>query len=184
MVLGSPGAAGIGGVLCESNGKILYVFLIHVGFLDAIATELHAIHKACQLISEKGTDFGNLQLVHLVYDIRLFLKNSDKYDIRYMPRDSNAFADFLARDAVLIFDVNICFRGDPPTRCRFRDPKGYRAFSSFQMSARKEIVPTAVEAVAPYFAGLSEGGNLYVQDDRVHLSTVPDPTSSADRPED
>ncbi|KAK2652599.1 hypothetical protein Ddye_012455 [Dipteronia dyeriana] len=55
---------------------------------------------------------------------------------------------------------------------------------SVRMSARTKIVPTTTEAVAPYFAGLSERGSLYVQDDRVHLHTVPDPTSSADRPDD
>ncbi|KAK2650311.1 hypothetical protein Ddye_017800 [Dipteronia dyeriana] len=52
-----------------------------------------------------------------------------------------------------------------------------------RMFTRKEIVPTAFEAVAPYFAGLSEGGSLYIEGNKVHLPTVPDQTSSAQGPE-
>ncbi|KAK2653361.1 hypothetical protein Ddye_013217 [Dipteronia dyeriana] len=116
---GSPEEAGIGGVLRDSSGRILCLFSMYVGSLDAITAELYTIHKACLLISEKesiarrritiisdskaeidwvkGSEFGNLHLVHLVYDIRQFLKNSDRYDIRYMPRVSNAFAYSLAK---------------------------------------------------------------------------------------
>ncbi|KAK2655349.1 hypothetical protein Ddye_008401 [Dipteronia dyeriana] len=67
-----------------------------------------------------------------------------------------------------------------------KQPKGKKLEKIFsaKMLARTEIVPTAVEAVALYFAGLSEGGGSpYVQDDRVHLPTVPEPTTSAVRPE-
>ncbi|KAK3199765.1 hypothetical protein Dsin_023180 [Dipteronia sinensis] len=74
---------------------------------------------ACQLISEKvslacrpitiitdsksavawikESEFGNLQLVYLVYDIRLFLKSSYGFDLRYMPRESNSMVDSLAK---------------------------------------------------------------------------------------
>ncbi|KAK2634779.1 hypothetical protein Ddye_029571 [Dipteronia dyeriana] len=48
----------------------------------------------------------------------------------------------------------------------------------------KEIVPTSAEAVSPYFASQSEGGSLYVEDDRVLLPTVPDQTSSVEGPEE
>ena len=90
-----------------------------MGVFDAISAEVMAIHRACQLISDKaslvrwcitifsnskstvawikGSDFGNLQLVNLVYDIRQFLKSSNNFDIKFMPRDSNAFADSLAK---------------------------------------------------------------------------------------
>ncbi|KAK1592575.1 hypothetical protein Q3G72_027288 [Acer saccharum] len=83
--------------------------------------EVLAIHKAYQLISEKASlvqrcitifsdsksavswiksvDFGNLQLVHLLYDIRQFLKSLNGFDIKYMPRESNSFADSLAKAA-------------------------------------------------------------------------------------
>ncbi|KAK2648698.1 hypothetical protein Ddye_016187 [Dipteronia dyeriana] len=61
-------------------------------------------------------------------------------------------------------------------------PWGANIFA-FEMFTRKEIVPIAAKAVAPYLAGLSEGGSLYVEDDRVHLPTVPDQTSSAEGPE-
>ncbi|KAK2657093.1 hypothetical protein Ddye_010145 [Dipteronia dyeriana] len=113
------GGGGIGGVLRDSNDRILCLFSMYVGSLDAITAELYAIHKACLLIYEKesiarrritiisysksavawvkGSEFGNLQLVHLVYDIRQFLKNSDMYDMRHMPRVSNAFTDSLAK---------------------------------------------------------------------------------------
>ncbi|KAK2648493.1 hypothetical protein Ddye_015982 [Dipteronia dyeriana] len=67
-----------------------------------------------------------------------------------------------------------------------KQPRGKKLakFFSARMSARKEIVPTAAEAVAPYFTGLSDGGSLYVQDDMVHPPIVPDLTSSADCPEE
>ncbi|KAK2662261.1 hypothetical protein Ddye_000835 [Dipteronia dyeriana] len=67
---GSPGKARIGGVDSKSV----------VGWI-------------------KGLDFSNLQLVHLVYDIRQFLKSSAGFDIKYMPRELNSFADNLAKAA-------------------------------------------------------------------------------------
>ncbi|KAK3219593.1 hypothetical protein Dsin_013563 [Dipteronia sinensis] len=39
----------------------------------------------------------SLYLVHLVYDIHLFLKSSDGFDLRYMPRESNSMAESLAK---------------------------------------------------------------------------------------
>ncbi|KAK2661853.1 hypothetical protein Ddye_000427 [Dipteronia dyeriana] len=67
-----------------------------------------------------------------------------------------------------------------------KQPRGKKLDKIFsaRMSTRMKIVPTAAEAMAPYFAGLSEGGSPYVQDDRVHLPTVPDPTTSAVHPEE
>ncbi|KAK3219591.1 hypothetical protein Dsin_013561 [Dipteronia sinensis] len=90
------------------------------GFVRSSPGEaVYAIHNACQLISEKvslarrpitiisdsksviawikDSEFGNLQLVHLVNDIRLFLKSSYSFDLRYMPRESNSMAESLAK---------------------------------------------------------------------------------------
>ena len=116
---GSPGEAGIGGVLRDSKGKILCLFSNYVGSLDAISAEMYAIHRACQLIAGnislshrfitivsdsktavdwiKSSEFGSIQLVHLIYDIRQFLKSSVGFDIQYVPRELNSFADSLAK---------------------------------------------------------------------------------------
>ncbi|KAK2646409.1 hypothetical protein Ddye_021604 [Dipteronia dyeriana] len=118
---GSPGETGISGVLCDSSVKILCLFSFHVGSPDVVTAEVLAIHKACQLISGKvylarrcitifcdsksvvawikDSDFGNLQLVHLVYDIHQFMKSSAGFDIMYIPWESNSFTDSLAKAA-------------------------------------------------------------------------------------
>ena len=51
-MLGKPGPAGIGGVLRDANGKVLCLFSFHLGILDSNTTELLAIKKAIELISE------------------------------------------------------------------------------------------------------------------------------------
>ncbi|KAK3205558.1 hypothetical protein Dsin_019604 [Dipteronia sinensis] len=116
---GNPGEAGIGGILRDLRGRILYLFSFYVGVLDAFSVEVMAIHRACQLISGKssvawraitifsdsksavdcilGSDFGNLQLVNFVYDIRQFLNSSDGFDIKFMSRSANSSADCLAK---------------------------------------------------------------------------------------
>ncbi|KAK2634673.1 hypothetical protein Ddye_029465 [Dipteronia dyeriana] len=47
----------------------------------------------------KCSDFGNLRLVHLIYDIRQFLKNMPSVDIKYMPKELNSFTDSLTKAA-------------------------------------------------------------------------------------
>lgn len=116
---GNPGDAGIGGVLRDSNGKVLCLFSLYVGFEDSNTAEVLAIHKACLLISSesrlvgrnisiisdskvavswiKGKDFGNLKMVDKIYDIRHFLQSSVGLFICFMPRGSNSLADSLAK---------------------------------------------------------------------------------------
>ncbi|KAK3206879.1 hypothetical protein Dsin_020925 [Dipteronia sinensis] len=46
---GSPGPAGMGGVLRDSNGKVLFLFSSYVGNQDAGTAEIMAIHRPCDL---------------------------------------------------------------------------------------------------------------------------------------
>ena len=118
---GNPGNAGIGGVLRDRNGKILCLFSFSVGWVDAISAEIYAIHRACQLLIDKqhivgrnitifsdsksvvswcnGEDFGNLNLVNLVYDIRQLIQSWNGFEIKFLPRELNSFADCLAKNS-------------------------------------------------------------------------------------
>ncbi|KAL4297542.1 hypothetical protein GQ457_12G006870 [Hibiscus cannabinus] len=51
VVVGSFGAAGIGGCICNEKGKILIYFSKSVGFTDSTSVELLAILEACHLLS-------------------------------------------------------------------------------------------------------------------------------------
>ncbi|KAK3197990.1 hypothetical protein Dsin_021405 [Dipteronia sinensis] len=44
--MGNPGRASIGGVLRDYFGKVLGMFSLQVGVMDAISAEILAIHKA------------------------------------------------------------------------------------------------------------------------------------------
>ncbi|KAK3223168.1 hypothetical protein Dsin_010193 [Dipteronia sinensis] len=46
---GSLGITGIGGVLRNSNGKVLCIFSEWIGIQDSNTAEILAIHKACSL---------------------------------------------------------------------------------------------------------------------------------------
>ena len=116
---GSPAAAGIGGVLRDSNGKVLCSFSTFVGCMDSNSAEIYAIHRACMLLASathlpicnvtivsdsksvvswcNGKDFGNIMLVDLVYDIRSFLHSWDGLSIKFMYRGLNSFTDGLAK---------------------------------------------------------------------------------------
>ena len=116
---GSPGLAGVGGVLREVGGKVLCLFFSFVGTAEPITAEVLAIYKACSLISSSrmlddrmitiwsdfslvvswinGDGFGKLSLVHLVYDIRQFISSRNLISIKYTPRGSNSLADSLAK---------------------------------------------------------------------------------------
>ncbi|KAK2656506.1 hypothetical protein Ddye_009558 [Dipteronia dyeriana] len=94
------GLAGIGGVMCDANGKVLCLFSACLGVGDSIMAEVLGIHRACALISSdmfflernitilsdskstisriKGEGFGHLRLVNWVYDIRQFLLSMNK----------------------------------------------------------------------------------------------------------
>ncbi|KAK2640528.1 hypothetical protein Ddye_028323 [Dipteronia dyeriana] len=95
-VKGRSGEAGIGGALREVTEQMLRLFSSYLGVKDSCSAEVHAILKACQLVSSsrsllmrhisiitdskstvewiKGEDFSHLLVAHLVYDIRNFLK--------------------------------------------------------------------------------------------------------------
>ena len=118
-VMGKPGPAGIGGVLRDENGKVLCLFSVHMGILDSNTTELLAIKKAIELISEnqnlfgrdiaivsdskvavswvnKG-DFGNVNQVKDIYDIREKLQDLNFVKVVFDSRIFNSFADSLAK---------------------------------------------------------------------------------------
>ena len=117
---GSPGDAGIGGVLRDSNGKVWCLFSSYVGFTDSNSAEVLAIHRACNLIVSNrlldgrniviisdsrsavswmnGSDFGNIKLVQLVYDVRQALQFREGLSVKFMTRNFNSFADGLAKD--------------------------------------------------------------------------------------
>ncbi|KAK2640452.1 hypothetical protein Ddye_028247 [Dipteronia dyeriana] len=118
---GNPGDSGIGGMLTDSNGKVICLFLLGVGVVDSVTAEVLVILKACELIHYNprsvgrvinifsdsksaiswvnGNDFDNFKLVNQIYDIRSFLKIVDGLSISFKSISSNSFADSLARDA-------------------------------------------------------------------------------------
>ncbi|KAK3200035.1 hypothetical protein Dsin_012678 [Dipteronia sinensis] len=94
---GKPGPAGIGGVLRNSNCKILCLFSSHVGIEDSNMTEIMAMHKAFELCALRSVlvdrdivividsmvsvtwvniteGFGSLKHVNLIYNIRGYMK--------------------------------------------------------------------------------------------------------------
>ncbi|KAK2654791.1 hypothetical protein Ddye_014647 [Dipteronia dyeriana] len=116
---GSPGEAGIRGLLRNVSRRILCLFSYYLGIKDSRTAEIHAILRACQLISSnqflinrnitiisdslslvswiKGKDFGNFELVRIMYDIRHFLQDRRGLDIEFKQRSSNSLADSLAK---------------------------------------------------------------------------------------
>ena len=50
--------AGIGGVLRDSEGKILCFFCSFIGTHDSNVAEIMAIHKACELCASKPSLIG------------------------------------------------------------------------------------------------------------------------------
>ncbi|KAK0574812.1 hypothetical protein LWI29_029477 [Acer saccharum] len=89
---GSPGLAGMGGVLRDASGKVLCLFSNHLGIQFSNTTEILAIHKAVHICADSSTlsarniiiisdskvavswvnndGFGNLDHVNWIYDIR------------------------------------------------------------------------------------------------------------------
>ncbi|KAK3218850.1 hypothetical protein Dsin_012820 [Dipteronia sinensis] len=128
---GNPGPAGIRGVLRNSDGKILCLFSYHVGIEYSKTSEIMAILKALEVCTSrlvlvdrdiiiasdsklavdcknKTDDFGSLNHVNLIYDIRGFLNILKKVYVIFNPRHSNSFADNLAKKGSL----NFCDRLD------------------------------------------------------------------------
>ncbi|KAK3226913.1 hypothetical protein Dsin_006775 [Dipteronia sinensis] len=124
--LGKPGPVGIGGVLRDSNGKVLCLFSFSIGLNDSNEVEILAIHKACDLcisnpllrgrnieiISDsktavswiKNDGVGNLKHVKEIYDIRSNMDIFGGMVISHHSRASNFFADNLA-------EIGSCMRG-------------------------------------------------------------------------
>ena len=48
---GSPGAMGIGGVLCDSDSNVMCSFSTFVGCMDSNSAEIYTIHRACLLLA-------------------------------------------------------------------------------------------------------------------------------------
>ena len=45
-----------------------------------------------------GEDFGNLNLVNVIYDIRQLLLSWEGLEIKFLPRGLNSYADCLAKN--------------------------------------------------------------------------------------
>ncbi|KAK3198236.1 hypothetical protein Dsin_021651 [Dipteronia sinensis] len=119
-VRGKPGPAGIGGVLRNSEGKILYLFSSYVGIEESNKTEILALHRAYELCASKDslvgreivfashskTDIswvsnfnstGGCKHVKLIYDILSFLHYSGRSVVVYNHKSTNTLADELAK---------------------------------------------------------------------------------------
>ncbi|KAK3199188.1 hypothetical protein Dsin_022603 [Dipteronia sinensis] len=116
---GSPGPAGIGGVLKDSNDRVLCVFSNFLGNQDSNTAELLAIQRACEIIATNqslvdcnisivsdskvavswvnDSGFGSIKHVNSIYDIQhtlLFMTNTK---VVFNSRATNSFADMLAK---------------------------------------------------------------------------------------
>ncbi|KAK3225986.1 hypothetical protein Dsin_005848 [Dipteronia sinensis] len=117
---GKPGLAGIGGVLRNSNGKTICLFSLSVVIQDAIAAEILAILKACELCTSNHRladcniqiasdsmiavswvnnkeEFRSLLHLGTISDIRGHLQSMTGLSIVFNPRASNKVADNLAK---------------------------------------------------------------------------------------
>ena len=116
---GSPGPAGVGGVLRDHMGKILCFFSSFVGCQDAITAEIYAIVKACQIIGSKSELINRSIVVasdsriavgwisgqfkgynnheKVSEEIREWLVSFGQAAVEFCPRSSNSYADILAR---------------------------------------------------------------------------------------
>ena len=118
---GSPGPAGMGGVLRDSYGKVICLFFSFLGIFDGISAEIEEIHKACVLClsncdlrnrcisivsdSKTAMDWINeadqICVSHptLIQVIRFLLSSLSNTTVSYSSRSSNSFADLLAKKA-------------------------------------------------------------------------------------
>ena len=116
---GNPRAAGIGGVLRDSEGRVLGSFSLSIGFKDSITAKVLAIHKATELCMKtpalygkeiilssdsmiavawiNGNGFGSLEHYNLIYDIREWLSFLGSAFVVFNSRFSNTFAEHLTR---------------------------------------------------------------------------------------
>ena len=114
-VRGSPGQAGVEGVLRDSSGKILYAFSEFVGLQDIISAELLAIVRAVSLCVSRpeleskkivvvsdckqavnwvnSCGVGDWKYVQLIMEIRNLLGSWGQVSVEFNSRDTNSFAD-------------------------------------------------------------------------------------------
>lgn len=51
---GKPGLAGVGQILCNSNGVVFIMFLKHMGYMDSNEAEVVAILEAIQIYNSSS----------------------------------------------------------------------------------------------------------------------------------
>lgn len=117
---GSPGQAGIGGVLRDHGGRVVCLFSANVGIQNAVTAEIFALARATSLcmsnpafISKNivfesdskvvvswinGQGIGILDHVQNIYDIRNHFLILGNASVMYCSRASNSFADMLAKN--------------------------------------------------------------------------------------
>ena len=118
-VKGSPGYAGIGGVLRDHLGKVWCLFSSYVGIQDSTAAEILAIAKACELLGSrpelagrsltiasdcktavdwvKNRGLGDTSHTQILPYICNSLDNFRLALVVYCPQASNSFTDNLAK---------------------------------------------------------------------------------------
>ena len=114
---GSPGSAGIGGVLRDHNGKMFGSYSRHIRISDANSAEITTIHQACvlcastlavvgkeiQVVSDSkvvvswvnSVGFESLQHINLIYEIRTILHFLGRTKVVFNLRSTNSFANSL-----------------------------------------------------------------------------------------
>ncbi|KAK3219540.1 hypothetical protein Dsin_013510 [Dipteronia sinensis] len=116
---GTPGPAGIGGVLRDYTGRLLCTFSNHIGIQDANTAEILAIARACELCVSRpelkdrdiaivsdskvavswvnNDEIGSLKHLQVIYDIRNLMRRLGSVSVSYSARAANFVADSLAK---------------------------------------------------------------------------------------
>ncbi|KAK3220076.1 hypothetical protein Dsin_014046 [Dipteronia sinensis] len=116
---GSPSPTGVGGVLRDSNGKVICLFSAFLGTYDSNTAEIMAIRKACELCVSRSDladrrvkivsdskvavswvyneDFGIVKHVRIIYEIQSVLSLLKNMEVIHNSRATNSFADMLAK---------------------------------------------------------------------------------------
>ncbi|KAK2658712.1 hypothetical protein Ddye_005245 [Dipteronia dyeriana] len=119
LTRGSPFQAGIGGVLRDHKGKVLFLFSNNIGIHDAVTTEIMSLAKACFLCLGKpelcgkiiefvsdsmlivswinGRGIESIKHFQMIYDLHNQISSIDHARVVYCSRASNSFTDMLAK---------------------------------------------------------------------------------------
>ncbi|KAK3220751.1 hypothetical protein Dsin_014721 [Dipteronia sinensis] len=117
--MGSPSLAGIGGVLRDHRGKVVCIFSESIGIHDAISAKILVIDKTCVLFASRldlsdrnlvvvsdsrvvikwlnNNGIGSIEHAQTILNIRSNLAVIGQASVCFGPRNSNSFADALAR---------------------------------------------------------------------------------------